>query len=48
MGVLLAGLFRRGDREGSSEVVGRVSTEKNSFSSGVGVSPERNGDNGGK
>ena len=34
-GVLLARLFRRGDKEGSNGVTGRVSTEKKSFSSGV-------------
>ena len=34
-GVLLEGLFRRGDREGSNGVAGRVSTKKKSFSSGV-------------
>ena len=48
VGVLLAGLFRRGDREGSSGVVEKVLTEKKSFSSWVGVSPEGNDDNGGK
>ena len=35
VGVLLTGLFRRGDREGSNGVVGRVSTKKKSFSNGV-------------
>ena len=34
-GVLLARLFRRGDKEGSNGVAGRVLTEKKSFSSGV-------------
>ena len=48
VGVLLAGLFQRGDRESSSGVAGRVSTEKKSFSNGVGVSSEGNDDNGGK
>ena len=34
-GGLLARLFRRGDKEGSNGVAGRVLTEKKSFSSGV-------------
>ena len=48
VGVLLAGLFQRGDREDSSKVAGKVLTKKNSFFNGVGVSPEGNDNNGKK
>ena len=45
VGVLLVGLFQCGDRECSSGVAGKVSTENKSFSNGVGVSLEGNNDN---